>query len=140
EDDHVWLADFGLARPVHAEALTSQGVGVGTFDYMAPEQRRAGEVGPPADVYALGLVLYETLAGHVPDVVDRDPPPPLQLPPPAVANALHDVCARALARAPQDRFPSAGALIEVARAALTGPDMAYIAPTAPERRHRRWLT
>ena len=63
-DDHPWLTDFGIARIVDATRVTATGVVVGTAAYMAPEQVRGEAVGPPADVYALGLVLLEAATGH----------------------------------------------------------------------------
>src|SRR5262249_49041511 len=57
------LTDFGIARMVGDEALTATGDVVGTLAYMAPEQADGGEVGEEADLYALGLVLYEALSG-----------------------------------------------------------------------------
>lgn len=111
-DEHVWLADLGLARPVHGTA-TSSGA-VGTVDYMAPEQwRGGGDVGPAADVYAFALVLHETLTGHPLHVLDRGSP--LRL---GHAPELREVLERALARDPADRPPSAGAVLDEARAAV----------------------
>jgi beta-lactam-binding protein with PASTA domain len=63
-DDHLTITDFGIARAAGAVPLTSTGATVGTPDYMAPEQVNGSHVGPPADLYALGLVGYEMLAGH----------------------------------------------------------------------------
>ena len=63
-DEHPWLTDFGIARIVDATRVTATGVVVGTAAYMAPEQVRGEAVGPPADVYALGLVLLEAATGH----------------------------------------------------------------------------
>jgi serine/threonine protein kinase len=99
-DEHVWLADLGLARYVRGGAEPAEGVG--TADYMAPEQWRGGEVGPAADVYAFAVVLRETLAGG-----DRD--------------TLREVFERALAGCPEDRHSSAGAVLDAARAVLGSP-------------------
>ncbi|NMI01903.1 serine/threonine protein kinase [Pseudonocardia sp. K10HN5] len=60
----VRLADFGISRLAGATGLTSADVAVGTAPYMAPEQVRGEHVGPPADIYALGLVLLEAITGH----------------------------------------------------------------------------
>jgi len=60
----VRLADFGIARTTSATRLTHSGLVLGTAAYLAPEQVTGAEVGPPADVYALGLVLLECLTGH----------------------------------------------------------------------------
>src|SRR5262249_32626753 len=70
---HAYLADFGLSRHVGSRSgLTGTGMWVGTIDYAAPEQIQARAVGPRADVYALGCVLYEMLAGQVPYPRARD--------------------------------------------------------------------
>ena len=63
-DGHPWLTDFGIARIVDATRVTATGVVVGTAAYMAPEQVRGEAVGPPTDVYALGLVLLEAVTGR----------------------------------------------------------------------------
>ncbi|WP_367138438.1 serine/threonine-protein kinase [Saccharothrix sp. HUAS TT1] len=62
--DTAYLADFGLARPIGSTRAAAAGQVVGTAAYLAPEQVRGDEVGPPADVYALGLVLLECLTGY----------------------------------------------------------------------------
>ena len=66
-DEHAYLTDFGLTRHVvDSRAMTASGQFVGTLDYMAPEQVRGERVDARTDVYALGCVLYELLAGTVP--------------------------------------------------------------------------
>ena len=60
----VKLSDFGIARELEAERLTSAADVIGTAAYLSPEQARGAEVGPPTDVYALGLVLLESLTGR----------------------------------------------------------------------------
>jgi serine/threonine-protein kinase len=92
-DGTLKVADFGLARPFEGEpSLTLSGARVGTPSYMAPEQARgqARAIGPAADVYSLGAILYETLTGRPPfraetpwetvqQVIDQDPAPPSRL-------------------------------------------------------------
>jgi DNA-binding beta-propeller fold protein YncE len=138
-DGHVYLSDFGLAKQMLAQGgATSTGQWVGTLDYVAPEQIRAGPVDARADVYALGGVLAFTLTGCVP--FDResdeaklwaqlhDPPPVPSALRPGVPRTLDAVVARAMAKAPHDRYPSAGDLARAAQAAVTGES-----PTQPER-------
>jgi serine/threonine-protein kinase len=126
------LTDFGLAiaraTAVEVDRLTADGVVVGTADYMAPEQVAGLPIDGRADLYALGAVLYELLAGH-PPFAGRDPlatlrahveeaPPPLPDTLPAGACAIVE---RALQKFPEDRYPSAASLAEAivaARAAL----------------------
>jgi serine/threonine-protein kinase len=62
----AFVTDFGLAKSRDASVLTRPGYAVGSLHYMAPEQAKAEDVGPPADVYGLGCVLYECLAGQPP--------------------------------------------------------------------------
>ncbi|MCE7000477.1 serine/threonine protein kinase [Saccharothrix sp. S26] len=64
DSDTAYLADFGLARSLGSPRTTRIGEPRGTAAYLAPEQVRGDEVGPPADVYALGLVLLECLTGY----------------------------------------------------------------------------
>jgi WD40 repeat protein/tRNA A-37 threonylcarbamoyl transferase component Bud32 len=122
--DHVYLADFGLTRRV-AEEDGDDGHLMGTIDYIAPEQIAGGEVDGPADVYSLGCVLYECLVGQPPFRRDSDlavvfahleaEPPAPSAHRPELPAELDDVIARALAKEPEQRYPSCR---ELARAAL----------------------
>jgi serine/threonine protein kinase len=125
---HAYLADFGLSKHVSSlSGLTRTGMWVGTIDYAAPEQIQAQGVGPPADIYALGCVLYEMLTGEVPlprareldkitaHAVESPPPLPGPLP-----SALGAVIARALAKAPEERYPSASCMAGATTAAVAG--------------------
>jgi YVTN family beta-propeller protein len=128
---HAYLADFGLTKRVGgARGLTASGQVLGTIDYVAPEQVEGGHVDGRADQYALGCVLFECLTGVVPFRRDselavlwahvHDPPPRVAEHRPDLPAALDDVTGRALAKAPGDRYPSCGALVAAAQAALTG--------------------
>jgi len=64
EHGHARLADFGIARLAGTPSLTGTGQLIGSLPYLAPEQVEGGPVGPPADIYALGLVVIECLTGH----------------------------------------------------------------------------
>jgi tRNA A-37 threonylcarbamoyl transferase component Bud32 len=116
------VADFGLARRLEGgHGLTQTGAVVGTPSYMAPEQASAKkEIGPAADVYALGAILYECLTGKPPflaansfdtilQVVNEDPIPPRQLNP-QVPRDLENICLLCLEKQPERRYPSAAAL------------------------------
>jgi YVTN family beta-propeller protein len=125
EDDHAYLTDFGVTKQLGGDT-TETGQIVGTLDYLAPEQIRGEEIDGGADVYALGCVLYECLAGAAPFHRSteaetlwahmQEPPPPLPGQP-----ALDPVLARALAKDPGDRYATCGELIADARAALAHP-------------------
>jgi peptide/nickel transport system substrate-binding protein len=129
--EHVYLTDFGLIRRMaHATSLTRTGQFMGTIDYVAPEQIRGQPVDGRADVYSLGCVLYECLAGRPPFASDlevtvlyahlEEPPPAVTAVRPDLPPAIDGVVAKAMAKRPEERFESAGALAEAAREALVG--------------------
>jgi serine/threonine-protein kinase len=133
------VADFGIARALDRPdslQLTRTGTIIGTPAYMSPEQATGGDVGPASDVYSLGCVVYEMLAGDAPhrgrtmtEIVTGKltvDPLPLATVRPEVSGAVSAAVARALARTPGERFARAGdfqrALIDPsAPAALMGP-------------------
>jgi DNA-binding beta-propeller fold protein YncE len=128
-DDHVYLTDFGLTK--HALSVggsTKPGHWVGTLDYVAPEQIRGERVDARADVYALGCLLYYALTGSVPFAREGDeaklwahlsepPPKPSEH---GAPEAFDAVIERALAKAPDERYPSGGDLGRAAVAAAAG--------------------
>ena len=137
--DHAYLTDFGLTKKTTSlGGVTKTGEFVGTIDYVAPEQIQGGAVDARADGYALGCVLHQTLTGQVPFVRDSDVAKiyaHLSDPPPSVTQLVHDVpfqfdaiVARAMAKDPSERYPSAGDLGRAAQAAAEGQ-----LPAAPER-------
>jgi Protein kinase domain/PASTA domain len=143
DGDFVYVADFGIARAVDGSgsgSLTSTGTTVGSMDYIAPERFGTGHGDRRADVYALGCVLYEALTAQRPFPVEglpaiinahlNTPPPAATALRPDVPTAFDAVIARAMAKDPDDRYPSAGALASDARAALDGAAQAA-APAAP---------
>ncbi len=128
---HVYVTDFGLAKRTFTRGGgTSTDQWVGTLDYVAPEQIRGGRVDARADVYGLGGVLHFALTGHVPFEREGDeaklwaqlsePPPRPSRWRPETPEAVDAVVARAMAKSPDVRFPSAGDLSRALLAAVGG--------------------
>jgi Protein kinase domain len=109
EGDRAYLTDFGLAKALGDSGVLSGASIVGTVEYMSPEQWRGEQVGPAADIYSLGCVLYECLTGVVPYARQAGGVEP-QMP-----KGLDQVIERAVARDPAQRFGTAGELVEAAR-------------------------
>ena len=126
--EHVYLADFGLTRRLDDGGATAEDRSVGTPAYLAPEQLEHGPIDGSTDIYSFGCVLYECLTGepvfprssrlavawaHL----EEEPPKPsrrrVELP-----DAIDAVVGRALAKEPEQRYPSCGALVAAAGAAL----------------------
>jgi serine/threonine-protein kinase len=117
DDDLVKLTDFGIAsvyKDVGAERLTTTGMTLGTVQYYAPEQAQGEVVTPAADVYSLGIVMYEMLAGRPPFDGDtpvavamahiQDLPEPPSRFNPSIAPALEQIILRCLEKDPRDRY------------------------------------
>jgi hypothetical protein len=131
--EHCYLTDFGLTKQTAAQdvTITQTGAVMGTVHYMAPEQLRGGTVDARTDVYALGCVLYELLAGEPPFVRDTNVATlfaHLSEPPPELGGPFDDVVARALEKDPAARFASAG---DLGRAALLAAEAHGAEATVP---------
>jgi formylglycine-generating enzyme required for sulfatase activity len=147
--DRPRLMDFGLASDASAARLSESGMLIGTPAYMAPEQFRArsGEVGPAADQWALGVMLYELLTGHLPFpvedlptlarlVAEAAPVPPTRLDP-RIDKELETICLTCLEKAPGDRYASVDALVhDLERWLAEEPIQAR--PPGLARRMRAW--
>jgi non-specific serine/threonine protein kinase len=126
----VYLTDFGIAKRARSQGITQEGFFVGTLDYAAPEQIRGESVGPPADIYAFGCLMFECLTGRKPfdretDVAVMhahllDPPPSPMSVRPDLPPALDAVFNRALAKEEAARFVTCRELVEAARSCLGG--------------------
>jgi serine/threonine-protein kinase len=113
----VKLADFGIARATEQSSITQVGSVLGTAAYLSPEQAAGEEAGPPADLYSLGVVTYQCLAGRLPyeasslsELVlkqQREAPPRLDQLRPDVGQSLARAVAVALSIDPRDRYASA---------------------------------
>src|SRR5699024_4301860 len=115
----VKLTDFGIAKSMGASAMTQTGMVVGTAQYISPEQAMGNDTTPAGDVYSLGVVGYECLAGRRPFVADspvtiammhvRDAPPPL---PDAIPAPVRGLLAHAMAKDPHHRYPDGEAFAD----------------------------
>src|SRR5205807_7824109 len=131
------VADFGIARAIvaaGAEQLTDTGLAVGTPGYMSPEQATgAMQLDGRSDVYSLGCVLYEMLAGHPPflgttaqEILARhslDAVPPLRTIRPELPEAVELAVRKALAKSPADRWRTPAALSEALAQAIVSPSI-----------------
>ena len=146
--EHVYLTDFGVAKQTTAPDLTRTGMFIGTVDYAAPEQIEGLTLDGRVDVYALGCMLYECLAGRPP--FDREaevavmhahlttPPPKLTDVQPELPKELDRVIAKAMAKSRDDRFATAPELVDAAQAAViqrrstgTKHEQAHVEQPAP---------
>ncbi len=148
EGDEAVVADFGVARAVTAageDRLTETGLALGTPAYMSPEQAGGSrELDGRSDLYAVGCVVYEMLAGQPPFVGvtaqqllarhAMDPVPPLRTVRAAVPEGIEQAVLRALSKVPADRF---GTAAEFAQALAAPRDAAVVSASKPRRRGRR---
>ena len=142
-DGSIKLTDFGIVsvyQDIHAKRLTTTGMTLGTVEYYAPEQALGEIVSPAADVYELGIVLYELLTGHTPFEGDtpvtvamqhiQDPPlPPSQFNP-TIPAALEEIILRCLEKVPEMRFRDGSSLAR-ALEKLGDAQLSEAASTAP---------
>jgi tetratricopeptide (TPR) repeat protein len=149
-DGTTKITDFGLAKFLNEETgQTKTGSIMGTPSYMAPEQAegRVREIGPATDIYALGAILYEALAGRPPfqgatamdtihKVLSQDPVPPTRLRKTVPAD-LQTICLKCLEKVPAKRYPTALALAEDLRRFRVGEPIEARPATAWERT-RKW--
>jgi len=121
----IKILDFGVARAPDTKTITQTDTAVGTPAYMSPEHLNARYIGPAADIYSLGVILYEMLSGHVPFEADdalkalmrmmTEDPVPLSTWCPQVESGLCVVVMRMIERDANVRYCSATSVIEVLR-------------------------
>ena len=150
------VADFGIARSGHEDALTVGGRVLGTTDYVSPEQALGHEVSGQSDLYSLGIVLYESLTGSVPFRADspitvaamhvRNEIPDVQERRPEISAALAAVVERATSKSLAHRYASAAEMIadleealaiETARTGSAGGEATVVLRTLPPRASER---
>jgi len=140
-DGSIKLADFGIAKAREQSSITKIGSVLGTAAYLSPEQARGDAAGPASDLYALGVVAYQLLAGRLPyqaasltDLArqqDSGPPPPLHELAPEVPRSLSVAVRRALHPDPAGRYPSAAAMESALNDGLRGIAPERTAATRP---------
>lgn len=152
EADQPMLSDFGIAHLLEEGSegtLTTPGVGIGTPEYMAPEQGMGLAIDGRADVYSLGIVFYELITGRKPYTADTpmaivykhltDPLPPPTKYAPDLPEAVEKFIFKALAKQPEDRFESMRAFAEALSALAANPSpavsvtMTEVGPQPPEK-------
>jgi serine/threonine protein kinase len=147
ENDFAYLIDFGIARAAGETGLTSTGMTIGTWTYMAPERFQSGTADARADIYALACVLYEALTGRPPfpgDSLEQIAVAHMLQPPPrpsreraGVPAAMDDVIATGMAKNPDQRYATTVELARAAHDATTvplprpGPTFPAPPPTRP---------
>jgi serine/threonine-protein kinase len=140
----VKLTDFGIAKLLDAQGVTSTGQVLGSPAHMAPEQIEGGEVDARADVFGMGVLLYECMVGHLPfegnnpaqvlrRVLEGHYPEP-QAERPVIGNRWSALLDRALAHQPAERFPDARAMREAVLA-----ELARLGVSQPKRELESWL-
>src|SRR5262245_12202335 len=139
--NHAKIIDFGLAHTAHLQGMTATGLIMGTPEYMAPEQVAGKRVDERADVYSLGIILYELFTGRVPfsgysaiavgfKQMKDDPPPPRELNP-QISPAVENVIFKALQKDPMHRYRSAAELKLDLEQAVRQPSMQPTAKAVP---------
>ncbi len=129
--EHAYLCDFGLAKHISSvNSLTGDRAFVGTIAYISPEQIEGAAIDARADVYSLGCMLFECLTGRTPFEREteiatvyahmNEPPPRPSDVRPGLPEGFDAVIAKALAKAPDDRYASCGDLAAASEAALRG--------------------
>jgi serine/threonine-protein kinase len=149
-DGVLKITDFGLAKRLGQTARTRTGAIVGTPSYMAPEQAdgKASAIGPAADIYALGALLYEMLTGRPPfkaetpldtvlQLVSQEPVAPRQLQP-KLPRDLETICLKCLHKQPERRYPSALDLANDLRRFLRGEPI-KARPISRAQRASKWV-
>ena len=135
EDGSIKVMDFGIARFTQAETQTMTDKAIGSVHYIAPEQARGGHINDKADIYSVGVMLYEMLTGQLPFVADNavsvaimqmqaEPTPPTRINP-SIPKGLEEITMHAMEKNPAQRFPSAADMLEDVERFRRNPEMVF---------------
>ena len=135
EDGTIKVTDFGIARFSQAETQTMTDKAIGSVHYIAPEQARGGYINDKADIYSVGVMLYEMLTGQLPFVADNavsvaimqmqaEPTPPSRINP-SIPKGLEEITMHAMEKNPAQRFPSAADMLEDVEHFRRNPEIVF---------------
>ena len=135
EDGTIKVTDFGIARFSQAETQTMTDKAIGSVHYIAPEQARGGYINDKADIYSVGVMLYEMLTGQLPFVADNavsvaimqmqaEPTPPSRINP-SIPKGLEEITMHAMENNPAQRFPSAADMLEDVERFRRNPEIVF---------------
>ena len=135
EDGTIKVTDFGIARFSQAETQTMTDKAIGSVHYIAPEQARGGYINDTADIYSVGVMLYEMLTGQLPFVADNavsvaimqmqaEPTPPSRINP-SIPKGLEEITMHAMEKNPAQRFPSAADMLEDVERFRRNPEIVF---------------
>ena len=153
DNGQLRMMDFGIARISRADNQLLAGKAMGSVHYISPEQAKGDETDRTSDIYSVGVMMYEMLSGHLPfdadDVVEvaikqiSDEPRSLHELAPEVPYALVEITEKAMAKLPQNRYPSARAMLEALDTYVQNPSVLfeyqYITEEAPEKVVKRTM-
>lgn len=136
------VTDFGIARGSSASQLTRTGMVIGTVHYFSPEQAQGQPLGPPSDIYSLGIILYEMLTGHLPfdaenaigvamQHIHSPPPNPADFNP-SITPAAAATVLRALAKQPDERYRDANEFAAALAQGSTPSGTTVMSPIVPQ--------
>ena len=154
DNGQLRMMDFGIARISRADNQMLAGKAMGSVHYISPEQAKGDETDRTSDIYSVGVMMYEMLSGHLPfdadDVVEvaikqiSDEPRSLHELAPEVPYALVEITEKAMAKLPQNRYPSARAMLEALDTYVQNPSVLfeyqYITEEAPEKVVKRTMS
>ena len=135
EDGTIKVTDFGIARFSQAETQTMTDKAIGSVHYIAPEQARGGYINDKADIYSVGVMLYEMLTGQLPFVADNavsvaimqmqaEPTPPSRINP-SIPKGLEEITMHAMEKNPAQRCPSAADMLEDVERFRRNPEIVF---------------